>query len=88
MTAPEGPAAGRGTSVMTREQYREYCEEHGERMAPASVRKKGPRARLVLDFGEAHGAATLTVECEPAARAKWRGWLDERKATMGGRILE
>ncbi len=75
-----------GRSVMTPEELRKYCEESGQPVPETRPRKKGPRARLVLDFGEALGAATITVECEPSARARWRDWLAERKAHMGGEL--
>ncbi len=75
-----------GRNTMTLEELRKYCEDTGQPLPARKPRKKGPRARLVLDFGEALGAATITVECEPSARARWRDWLAERKAHMGGEL--
>lgn len=74
----------RGRSSMTVAELRAYCEQTGQPMPSLAPRKKGPHAKVALDLG----TAVITVECEPADRARWRGWLNKIKESRGGHIVE
>lgn len=82
----------RGSGSMTPEEVAEYCRATGQAVPPhvaglAGRGPKVPRSRLTLDFGELYGHAVLTVEFDATSLGRWRSWMLDRAASMGGDVL-